>query len=95
MPLIWHAIDKTKITTEMRRVLKREWEKLKVDVNIQVYNIWFSNTLCDAVRKLELVMMGEETFLMSEDSLSPINYPPRTHEEIEIFNKDMKHCERT
>ena len=64
LPLIWHAIDKTKTTMETRRVLNREWDKLKVDVNIQVYNIWFNNNLCDAVRKQELVTMGEATFLV-------------------------------
>jgi hypothetical protein len=57
-------------------VLNRRWDVIKENPDIQVFDVYFGDAICDAIQKMEFATTGAATFLTSEEGLSSINFLP-------------------
>lgn len=81
VPAIWKEIEGTKSEADLRKVLSKYWLEYRVDLNVQFYDMFWSDEMLKAIRTVDFVESDMATFLTSESGLSLLQLMPRTQQE--------------
>ena len=82
IPVIWLEIEKTKTDADLRRVLSRAWGgNEKGSLGVLYYDIFWTDELLTAIRKVEFIDCDTASFENSESGISLLNLMPRSTQE--------------
>ena len=82
VPNIWKQIEKCKSNMDLWRVLTRKRREYQVDLSRQYYDIFWTDELLTAIRKVAFVETYTVDFVLSETGISLINFMPRAEAEM-------------
>ena len=82
VPNIWKQIEKCKPDMDLRRVLTRKWGEYQGNLSRQYYDIFWTDELLTAIRKVAFVETDTVDFVSSETGISLINFMQRAEAEM-------------
>ena len=95
VPKIWHEIEKCKTDEEVKAILERHWNKIKVRGDVALYDIYWVDELLEAIRKAIFCAGDEVTFLTSMAYISMLNMMPWSKDDEVRYENERKARKRT
>ena len=90
VPDIWKQIERSKLDSDLRRVLTEAFKRFEEDINLDFHRIYWVDKLMESLRKVELAAMDHCSFLTSEEGLSILLLMPFSPEEKSLMELEKR-----
>ena len=90
IPTFWIEVEKTRSEEDLQVLLNRRWNEGKNDLELNIYEVFWTDQMLKAIRKVKLAAAPWARHHNYEDGIAPQTFCPRSTEQIKFMEADAR-----